>query len=146
MCCIAVTIVDYFEDFFDRVERILPSMNQMRMYANEKHRRWYTRAFREKYGLQTDFTGPRPKGLIDVSDNIIWVPNMPANCYKVWITPARNLENYEDKPYEMVAFYFERDWEDIRVLSRWKAGAGGRQIGVQYKTLAELKASERKNQ
>jgi hypothetical protein len=140
------TIVDYLEDFYDRVEQILPSMKDMRMYVNEKHKRWYIRAFREKYGLQSDFTGVKPQGLIDISDYIIWVPNMPSNFYKVWITVKGNLENYEDKPLEMIAFYFERDWEDIRVMSRWKGGAGGRQLGVQYKTLAELEASGRKNQ
>jgi hypothetical protein len=140
------TIVDYLEDFYDRVEQLLPSMNGMKMYVNEKHKRWYIRAFREKYGLQNDFTGVKPTGLIDVSDYIIWVPNMHANCYKVWITPKGNLENYEDKKLEMIAFYFERDWEDIRVLSRWKGGSGARQFGVQYKTLAELEASGRKNQ
>lgn len=140
------TIVDYLEEMYDRVEEILPTMDGMKMYVNEKHRRWYIRAFREKYGLQGDFTGPKPNGLIDISDYIIWVPNMPFNCYKVWITVEGNLENYEEKPLEMIAFFFERSWEDIRVLSRWKGGSGGRQLGVQYKTLAELQASGRRNQ
>jgi hypothetical protein len=140
------TIVDYLEDMYDRVEQIIPSMTGIKMYVNEKHRRWYERAYREKYGVQSDFTGVRPNGLVDIGDYIVWVPNMPFNSFKVWITPKGNLENYEDRPLEMLAFYFERDWEDIRVLSRWKAGAGGRQIGVQYKTPAELEASGRKNQ
>jgi hypothetical protein len=71
---------------------------------------------------------------------------MPINCYLVWATIPGNVENYEDKPGEMTNFYFERDFEDILTLSRWKEGAGVLRAGVKYSTLAALVASNRKHQ
>mgnify|MGYP001256824242 CR=1 FL=1 len=142
----SISIVDYFESFWDKVNMILPSMDGYKLYANGRHKQWYLRAYRSKYGAQNDFTGSNTQ-LIDLApDSIIWVPNMPVNCYKAWITIPGNVENYEDKPNEMTAFYFERDFEDILTLSRWKEGSGLLQAGVQYKTKAELVASNREMQ
>lgn len=140
------TIGDYFESFWDFHTQILDSLVGWKLYANGKHKAWYTRWFRNKYGRDTDFSGVTPDTIADVDANIIWVPNLPANNYKVILTIPGNLENHEDKPNEMFAFYFERDWESIGVMSRWKEGAGAQQAGIQYKTLKELKASEYVNQ
>ncbi len=140
------TIVEYFEAFYDAVEAIIPTMEGMKMNANLKHKKWYTRGFREKYGTDNDFTGVKA-GLIDISPDVInWVPNMPMNCYKAWITVPGNVECYEDKPNEMLLMYFEQDFEDTLVRSRWKEGAGLKQAGIQYKTAADLVASGRANQ
>lgn len=140
------TIVTYFESFWDFHTMILDSLVGFKLYANAKHKAWYTRGFRERYGRDTDFSGVTPDTISDVDANIIWVPNLPANNYKLILTTPGNLENLEDKPNEMFAFYFERDWESIGVMSRWKEGAGAQQAGIQYKTLAELKASGYINQ
>ncbi|MDU1892822.1 MAG: hypothetical protein E6767_19250 [Dysgonomonas sp.] len=140
------TLLDYFEEIYDRVEQILPSMEGMAFYANAKHKRAYTRLFRAKYGKDNDFTGVK-EGLIDISpEKIIWIPNMRNTDYKVIITFPGNMESYEDKPNEMVMFYFERDWESLGVMSRWKEGAGLRQAGVKYKDLESLKKSNFKHQ
>jgi hypothetical protein len=140
------TILDYFEEMYDRVEQILPSMEGISFYANGKHKRAYTRLFRAKYGKDNDFTGVK-EGLIDISpEKIIWIPNMRNTDYKVILTFPGNMENYEDKPNEMVMFYFERDWESLGVMSRWKGGAGLRQAGVRYKDLELLKKSNFKHQ
>ncbi len=142
----ATSIVDYFESFWDKVNLILSSMDGYKLYANGRHKQWYLRAYRDKYGEQNDFDGSDTQ-LIDLApQSIVWVPNMPINCYKAWITIPGNVENYEDKPNEMVAFYFERDFEDILTMSRWKEGSGLLQAGVQYKTKAELEASGREMQ
>jgi len=141
------TILDYIENFYAEVEAILPTMDGMKVYANAKHKRWYLRLFREKYGKDTDFAGTKDS-IIDVLEpgNIIWVPNMEMNCFKMWITKPNNVESYEDKPHEMLAFYFERDFEDILTMSRWKEGSGLQMAGIQYKTAAELIAAGRVNQ
>lgn len=140
------SIIDYFNELYDAVNEILPSMNGFRIYANARHKQWFIRGFRDKYHLDTDFAGTSDQ-LQDVTpDSIIWVPNMPKNCYKVWVTIPGNVENYEDKPNEMLAFYFERDFEDILTTSRWKEGSGLLQPGIQYKTVAELKTAARENQ
>lgn len=142
----ASSIVDYFESFWDKVNLLLPSMDGYKLYANARHKQWFLRTYRSKYAEHNDFGGSRTQ-LIDLSpESIIWVPNMPVNCYKAWITIPGNVENYEDKPFEMTAFYFERDFEDILTLSRWKEGSGLLQAGVQYKTKAELEASNREMQ
>ena len=143
----AETILAYFETFYGYVEEILPNMEGIKMYANLKHRRWYLAAYREKYGKDLDFNGNKDQ-LIDAlsPDTIIWVPNMDKVSYKVWMTYAGNVENYEDKPNEMTMFYFERDFENILVMSRWKEGSGLQMAGVKYATSALLAASERANQ
>ena len=139
-------ILEYYEEIYDMTEQILPSMEGMRFYANAKHKRAYTRQFRAKYGKDNDFTGVK-EGLIDISpEQIIWMPNMRNNDYKVILTFPGNMESYEDKPNEMVMFYFEQDWESLGVMSRWKEGSGVRQAGVKYKDLESLVKSKRKNQ
>lgn len=140
------TIGEYFESFWDFHTQVLDSLEGYKLYANAKHKSWYIRWFRNKYGRDTDFSGVTPNTITDVDANIIWVPNLPANNYKLILTIPGNLENYEDKPNEMFAFYFERDWESIGVMSRWKEGAGAKQAGIQYNTREELIASEYANQ
>jgi hypothetical protein len=140
------SMLTLMESFWDKLTEDLDSTEGYRIHANAKHKQWYIRAYRSAYGTQTDFKGSRAD-VIDASpDNIVWVPNMPINCYLVWATIPGNVENYEDKPGEMTNFYFERDFEDILTMSRWKEGAGVLRAGVQYKTLAELVASNRKYQ
>jgi hypothetical protein len=140
------TIVDYLEKFWDLLDDILPSMEGIKMYANRKHKKWYLRAFRQKYGTETDFGGVK-SALIDVNpEEIVWVPNMPKNCYRIWATYDGNLQNLEYVPNEMLAFKFREGFENVTVFSRWMEGSVCQKIGVQYKTPAELKASERENQ
>jgi len=140
------SIVDYAENFWDEIDSILPNMEDMRLYINLKHRKWYLRAFRQKYGADTDFTGVKDS-VIDVNpEQIIWVPNMPNNCYKMWITSPGNLENLEYIPNEMLGFKFKEDFESVTCQSRWMEGSVAQKVGVEYKTLDELIASKRQNQ
>lgn len=140
------SIVDYAENFWDEIDSILPNMEDMRLYINLKHRKWYLRAFRQKYGTDTDFTGVKDS-VIDVNpEQIIWVPNMPNNCYKMWITTPGNIENLEYVPNEMLGFKFKEDFESVTAQSRWMEGSVVQKVGVQYKTTAELVASGRQNQ
>lgn len=140
------TIVEYFENFWDFYSQVIPSMIGYKLHANLKHRPWYIRNFRKIYSKDTDFRGVTPETINDVDANIVWIPNMPMNNYKVFITKPGNVENHEDKPNEMMAFYFERVWEFVRVMSRWKEGSGLQIAGIQYKTLQELIDSEYFNQ
>ena len=140
------TILPYIETMYEEVQSILPNMNNMRVYANKKHRTWYLQAYREKYALHQDFTGTK-ESLLDLSpENIIWVPNMEMIDFKVWITTPRNVENYEDKPNEMYAIYFQQDLEQLILATWWKEGSGVLAPGIQFKTLADLEASGRVGQ
>ncbi|HCC51476.1 MAG TPA: hypothetical protein DEQ30_04970 [Porphyromonadaceae bacterium] len=140
------TMLDYIEEMYEYVMAILPNMNNYRVYANKKHQTWYLKAYRAKYAKDNDFTGTK-ESLLDLSpENIIWVPNMTMIDYKVWITVPRNVENYEDKPNEMYALYFQQDLEQLILASWWKEGSGVLAPGVQFATLADLEASGRKMQ
>ena len=141
------SILTVFEEMWDKVSLIVPSMDGFKLYANAKHKQWYVRNYRAKYALNEDFVGSTGNVLVDLSvDSIVWVPNMPVNCFKLWITIPNNIENYEDKPMEMLGFYFQQDMEDMLTMSRWKEGSGVLRAGVQYKTKAELVAAGRELQ
>jgi len=140
------TMLDYVTSFWNKIVQILDTTEGYKVFANLKHKPWYTALWAEKYGA---YTGAVVLGqqLPDLHpDNITWVPNIPNNNYKMWITLPGNVENYEDKPMEMLAFYFERRFEVILTMTRWKEGAGVLQPGAKFKTLAELTASGRKLQ
>jgi len=140
------TIVDYFEAFWDMVSDVVPSMNGIKLYANARHKSWYLRQFRQKYGTDNDFMGAKA-ALIDVNpEDIVWVPYMPKNCYKIWATYPGNIENLEYIPNEMLAFDFDKMMESVWVNSRWMGGSVVKMSGIQYKTLTELENSGRENQ
>ena len=142
----SATIVDYVEGFWDDIAQILPSTAGYNLYLNAKHRNMYLRAYREKYGTDSDFNGA--KGIIaDVSpENIIWVPNMYANSYKMWVTTPGNVQLLEDKPNEMLGFQFVRDLESVCVISRWKEGAHIEVSGAKFESASALSASSRQFQ
>ena len=142
-----VTILEYVRKFWAYVTMILPSMNNMRLYVNEKHQLWYVDAYDAKYSKNNDYSGPNSKIRYYSPDDIIWVPNMDANDYKMWISVPGNVENYEDKPNEMYGnFYFEQHMEQLWIASWWKEGAGVLAPGVQFDTLENLEKSKRKMQ
>ena len=140
------TIVDYVETLWGYVSEILPTMDGQRLFMNAKHKLMYSQAFRAKYGKDTDFNG-MASNMHDITPaTIVWVPNMPVNCYKMWITTAGNICLLEDKPGEMSNFYFERDFESVYVISRWKEGSHIEVAGIAYGSRTELENSERQNQ
>jgi hypothetical protein len=140
------TIVDYIEELWEEIMGILPNTVGYRVYVNDKHRPWYLKGYREKYAKDNDFTGVR-ENIADLApENIIWVPNMAMNDYKMWVAVPGNVETYENKANEMYAFYFQQDLEQLIIASWWKEGAGVLAPGVQFRTAAELKASKRSMQ
>jgi hypothetical protein len=139
-------MLDYVKSIWDKVAAIVDNTAGLKVFANMKHKVWYQELWATKYG---QYTGAIVSGqqLTDLHpENIIWIPNMPANNYKMFITIPGNVETYEDKPMEMLAFYFERDFESILTMSRWKEGSGVLQPGWKFATKAALVASERKMQ
>lgn len=140
------TMVEYAETFWEKILAILPNTEGYQIYANEKHKPWYLKAYRSKYGKDTDFTGVKDS-IADLSPaSIIWVPNMSMVDYKMWIAKPGNVENYEDKPNEMYALYFQQDLEQLILASWWKEGSGVLAPGVQFGSESDLAASGRKMQ
>lgn len=140
------TILEYVRTLWEKVSEILPNMNGMRLFMNEKHRLWYIDAYDAKYKNNTDYTGPGSDIRYYAPKDIIWVPNMELNDYKIWVTTEGNVENYEDRQNEMYAFYFQQDLEILVMASWWKEGSGVLAPGVQYPTPADLEKGERKLQ
>lgn len=140
------TILEYVRTFFESVSEILPNMEGMRLFMNEKHRLWYIDAYDSKYKSNNDYTGPGSDIRYYSPKDIIWVPNMELNDYKMWMTTEGNVENYEDRPNEMYAFYFQQDLEILVMASWWKEGSGVLAPGVQYPSPDELEKGERKLQ
>ncbi len=140
------TMLDYVRNFWELVDEILPNMNGLRVYANAKHRLWYIEAYDAKYKNHTNYTGPGSDIRYYSPQDIIWVPNMELNDYKMWITAPGNIENYEDKPNEMYSFYFQQDLEILVMASWWKEGSGVLAPGIQYPSIQALKDAGRKLQ
>ena len=142
----ANSILDTVEGMYDKFYEVVPSTNNFRIYINQRHQQWYTRAFRVKYGNNSDFSGSKAQ-LIDLDpDKVIWVPNMLINDFRIWITIEDNVILLEDKPGEMLSLYFTKEYESVLALSRWKEGAIVEMPGIQFPTQAALKANNFKEQ
>ena len=134
-------MLDIVEAFADKVVEVYGSLDDLKIYLNKRHQRWYIRAYREKYGKDADFNGSHAT-LVDLDPaSIIWVPNMGLNDYMMLASEPGNVELLEDKPGEMLNFDFTPEFEGISVKSRWKEGAHVVKAGAKYKTQGELVAS-----
>lgn len=140
------TILEYVRTFWAKVSAILPNMEGMILYANEKHRLSYIDAYDAKYKNNNDYGGPKNDIRYYSPENIVWVPNMDINDYKMWITVPGNVENYTLKANEMYAFYFQQDLEILIMASWWKEGSGVLAPGVPFPTEKELEESGRIHQ
>lgn len=142
----ADTMLDTVEAFADEVVKAHGGLDDLKIYLNKRHQRWYIRAYREKYGKDADFTGANAT-LVDLDPaTIIWVPNMKENDFIMFATEAGNIELLEDKPGEMLAFDFTPEFEGVAVKSRWKEGAHVVKAGAPFKTVAELEADNYEHQ
>lgn len=134
----ADTMLDTVEAFADKVVEVHGSLDDLKIYLNKRHQRWYIRAYREKYGKDADFTGANAQ-LVDLDPaSIIWVPNMGLNDYMMLASEPGNIELLEDKPGEMLNFDFTTEFEGVAVKSRWKQGAHVVKAGAKYPTQAAL--------
>lgn len=134
----ADTMLDTVEAFADKVVEVHGSLDDLKIYLNKRHQRWYIRAYREKYGKDADFTGASAT-LVDLDPaSIIWVPNMGLNDYMMLASEPGNIELLEDKPGEMLNFDFTTEFEGVAVKSRWKQGAHVVKAGAKYPTQAAL--------
>lgn len=140
------TIVDYIETMFEEVNKVLPSLDGMKLFINEKHVPWYRQGFRDKYGTDTDYTGPKMQAIDYSLEQFVPVPNMDYNDYKMWITFPGNVESLQHLPSEMYNIYFERRLEALLVMSRWKEGSALQMAGLQCANETELEQTNRKYQ
>lgn len=142
----ADTMLDTVEAFADEVAKAHGGLDDMKIYLNKRHQRWYIRAYREKYGKDADFTGANAQ-LVDLDPaSLVWLPNMKENDFIMFAMEPGSIELLEDKPGEMLAFDFTPEFEGVAVKSRWKEGAHAVKAGAPFKTVAELKADNYEHQ
>lgn len=143
----AATMLETVEAFADKLLEVAGSYaDQLKIFINARHKRWYVRAYREKYGQDADFTGANAT-LADLDPSqLVWVPNLPINCYLIFAAEPGNIELLEDKPGEMFAFHWHEELEGAAVVSRWKEGAHVQKAGVKFNTYAELVADNYQHQ
>lgn len=142
----ADTMLDTVEAFADEVAKAHGGLDDMKIYLNKRHQRWYIRAYREKYGKDADFTGANAQ-LVDLDPaSLVWVPNMKENDFIMFAMEPGSIELLEDKPGEMLNFDFTPEFEGVAVKSRWKEGAHAVKAGAPFKTVAELEADNYEHQ
>ena len=146
MLYLSTHIVDYIENFMEKANTILPTLEGLKLYINEKHVPWYKKNFREKYGAYNDYNQTKMVALDYSEDLFVPVPNMPHNCYKMWLTAPGNIELYTLDASEMLGIYFERELESLIAASWWKEGSGAYMTGFPYKTLDDLVKSKGEHQ
>lgn len=142
----ADTMLDTVEAFADEVAKAHGGLDDLKIYLNKRHQRWYIRAYREKYGKDADFTGANAQ-LVDLDPaSLVWLPNMKENDFIMFAMEPGSIELLEDKPGEMLNFDFTPEFEGVAVKSRWKEGAHAVKAGAPFKTVAELEADNYEHQ
>lgn len=123
------TILVYIEEFIEKINQILPaSLSGFTLYVNAKHLPWYAKAYRKEFGTDLDFTGAKATVMNYDIAAIQGVPNMGNSCF-MFLSPAGNVELYEDKAGEMHKTYLERRLENLISASWWKEGVGAYRTG-----------------
>lgn len=142
----ADTMLDTVEAFADEVVKAHGGLDDLKIYLNKRHQRWYIRAYREKYGKDADFTGANAQ-LVDLDPaSLVWVPNMKENDFIMFAMEPGSIELLEDKPGEMLNFDFTPEFEGVAVKSRWKEGSHAVKAGAPFKSETDLKADNYEHQ
>ncbi len=120
------------------------TLNNKFIYLNERHKPWWIKCIRTKFGKDTDFTGPDSYANVvpDHSLRIKWVPNM-GNSFLMFIQEHGNLQALEFIPGEMLGVKFDSAMEMYHVWSTWKEGFSAFLVGKKFATLSDLTANNR---
>jgi hypothetical protein len=139
------TILEYVRTFVRYVWRMKGKVatTGFVLYMNELDLPDFKEAYREAYGADNDFTGSK----VEVKDfplpKIVGVPNM-GDRQDMWMCPEGIIEIQENKPGEFMSYYFEREFEQLFVMSYKKEGTFAF-AGREFSTNALLVASKGKH-
>lgn len=141
----SATMVDYVRDMVRRVWRIKGKVAStgMALYMNELDVPDFLENYREKYGKDSNFSGEELKVKDFPLPKIIPVPNM-GERKDMWMAPEGVIEIQENRPGEFLSYYFEREFEQLFVMSYKKEGTFAF-TGRKFATKAELVASKGKH-
>lgn len=138
----STNMFDTVKAYLDAVVAVLgdQDISAFQLCLNERHKTWWLSNIRTKFGLQTDFTGPKSNVMPDYDIQICWLPAMEQLTFMTLHKPG-NLQCLENLPGEMLALEFTQDFEDILVRSRWKEGFSAAFVGKKFATPAALLAN-----
>lgn len=133
-------LLEYVRGFVRTVWRLKGAVafRGMNLYMNELDVPDFLEQYREKYGKDSNYTGES----LEVKDfpmpNIIPVPNM-GDRKDMWMCPPNAVEVQENAPGEFMAYHFQRDFEELYVMSYKKEGTflfAGRKFSSQSDLVA----------
>jgi len=139
------TLLEYVRTFVRKVWRLKGSVafRQFKLYMNELDVPDFYEQYREKYGKDSNFNGES----LEIKDfplpNIVPVPNM-GDRKDMWMCPDGTMEIHELVPGEFMNYNFQRDFEELFVMSYKKEGTF-LFAGRKYETKAALLASKGKH-
>lgn len=110
-------------------------ISQHVLYLNERHKPWWIKNVREKYGKDQDFTGPGSllNKVPDTDVPIRWLPYLGSLPLMLLDIPG-NIQFIEYIPGEMLAVKMEEQMEMVRAWSTWKEGCGAAFTGRKFTT------------
>ena len=117
-------------------------IDQHVIYLNERHKPWWIKNIRAKYGKDIDFSGPASylNVVPDTSIQIRWLPYLGQLPLMLMDIPG-NLQFIEYLPGEMLNFRMEEQMEMVRAWSTWKEGCGAAFTGRKFQTKDALDAN-----
>lgn len=136
------TMLDAVTAFIEDVIEVLDEDENLEnkfIYLNKRHRSWWIKNIRSKYGKDTDFTGPDSYANVvpDLGVRIKWVPSL-GNLKLMFIQEHGNLQALEFVPGEMLAVDFDKSMELMHVWSTWKEGFSAFIVGREFTTPTAL--------
>lgn len=142
---VASGLLEYVRSFVRTVWRLKGAVafRQLKLYMNELDVPDFYEQYRDKYGKDTNFSGEK----LEIKDfplpTIVPVPNM-GERKDMWMAPEGAIEIQENKPGEFMAYNFQRDFEELYVMSYKKEGTF-MFAGRKFETQADLVASKGKH-
>ncbi len=114
-------------------------ISQHVLYLNERHKPWWIKNIREKYGKDQDFTGPGSlvNRVPDTDVPIRWLPYLGSLPLMLLDIPG-NIQFIEYIPGEMLAVKMEEQMEMVRAWSTWKEGCGAAFTGRKFQSREKM--------
>lgn len=141
----AANFGDVLIHFMEKIKAVQPDLApSLVVYLNATHLPLFKEWYRNKYGKDTDFAGIEYK-VPNHENRIVWVPNMGNLKFMIAAVPG-SIRLLKNVPGEEFDFKFERHLEEVLTYSYWKEGCGVDFAGLEFQTLAALKANAAKGQ
>lgn len=117
-------------------------IDQHVLYLNDRHKPWWIKNIREKYGKDIDFSGPESyiNRVPDTEIQIRWLPYLGQLSFMMMDIPG-NIQFIEFVPGEMYNIKMEEQMEMVRAWSTWKEGTGAAFTGRKFQTKEDLDAN-----